>query len=171
MMKTYVGNIYCFDGIHMLTAVDGGGLGGPNDAGVALHTDQTNPGPWETFKLILQPGSPPIGPGMVFALQTWDGNYLTAINGGGVGGPNNATCPIHTDQTKAHAGLWEQFSLNVNNTTNPPTVTIQTENGHYLTAVDGGGVDGGDTQPIHSDATSVEQWEQFTFQLLAGVAS
>jgi hypothetical protein len=170
MTTTYIGNIYCSDGKHMLTAVDGGGLGGPNDAGVALHTNQSNPGPWETFKLILQLGSPPIGPGMVFALQTSDGvNYLTAINGGGVGGPNNTTCPIHTDQTKA--GPWEKFSLNVDSTTNPPTVQIQTENGDYLTAVNGGGVDGGNSQPIHSDADSVNTWERFTFQLLAGAAS
>jgi hypothetical protein len=163
MTTTYIGNIYCSDGKHMLTAVDGGGLGGSNDAGVALHTDATKVSIWETFKLILQPGSPPIGPGMVFALQTSSGiNYLTAINEGGVGGPNNATCPIHTDQTTP--GLWEKFSLIVDNTTNPPTVTIQTPNGiNYLTAVNGGGVNGGNSQPIHSDATSVGTWERFTF--------
>jgi hypothetical protein len=162
MRTTYKGVIFCPDGTHMLTAVDGGGLGGPNDAGVALHTDATKAGIWETFKLILQAGAPAFAPGLPFALQTSNGkNYLTAINGGGVGGPNKASCPIHTDQTKQ--GPWEIFSLNIDDTTNPPTVTIQTENGSYLTAVNGGGVNGGDSQPIHSDATSVENWEQFTF--------
>jgi hypothetical protein len=165
MTTTYTGNIYCSDGIHMLTAVYGGGLGGPNDAGVALYTNETNPGQEGTFKLILQAGSPGFYYGVPFALQTSNGvNYLTAINGGGVGGPNNASCPIHTDQT--NPGPWEIFSLNVDDTTNPPTVTIQTADGYYLTAVNGGDVDGGNSQPIHSDAGSVKNWEQFTFSAL-----
>ena len=36
---------------------------------------------------------------------------------------------------------------------------IQTINGHYLTAVDGGGLT---TDTIHSDATRVGAWEKFT---------
>src|ERR1700733_8743691 len=98
MTTTYKGNIYCPDGLHVLTAVNGGGLGDSSDDGVALFTNATTASTQETFKLILQADSPAIGSGMRFALQTSDGkNYLTAINGGGVGGANDATCPIHTD--------------------------------------------------------------------------
>jgi len=63
-MRIFTGNILTSNGSNMLTAVNGGGLGGPNSGpgAVALHTDATGAGPWETFKLILQPGSPPIGP-------------------------------------------------------------------------------------------------------------
>jgi hypothetical protein len=169
-MKTFIGNILTSNGKNMLTAVNGGGLGGP-DSGpglVALHTDATSAGAWETFKLILQPGSPPIGSGMKFALQTSNGkNYVTAINGGGIGGPNDATCPIHTDATTA--GGEEIFTLSINDSVNPPTVNIspllmvQLFGGRYLTAVNGGAVGGPNTQPVHSDATSVGPWEQFSF--------
>jgi hypothetical protein len=41
----------------------------------------------------------------------------------------------------------------------PITCTIQTSNGHYLTAVGGGGRT---TDVIHSDATKVGSWERFT---------
>jgi hypothetical protein len=168
-MKTYIGNILTANGKNMLTAVNGGGLGGPDSGAglVALHTDATSAGAWETFKLILQPGST-LGPGMQFALQTSTGtNYLTAINGGGVGGPNDATCPVHTDATTA--GAWEIFTLLVNDSVNPPTVQIMPFTavpllgGRYLTAVDGGGVGGPNTQPVHTDATSVGTWQKFSF--------
>ena len=41
----------------------------------------------------------------------------------------------------------------------PITCTIQTSNGHYLTAVGGGGRT---TDVIHTDATKVGSWEKFT---------
>ena len=41
----------------------------------------------------------------------------------------------------------------------PITCTFQTSNGHYLTAVGGGGRT---TDVIHSDATRVGSWERFT---------
>lgn len=169
-MKTLIGNIKTPNGINYLSAVNGGGLGGP-DSGpgvVALHTDATSAQAWETFNLILEGGSPPIGPGMRFALQTSDGkNYVTAVNGGGIGGPNDATCPLHTDATSP--GTWEYFTLKINDGVNPPTVQIsplgllQLVGAHYLTAVNGGGVGGPNTQPVHSDALAAGQWEYFSF--------
>jgi hypothetical protein len=167
-MITLVGNIRTSDGTNMLTAVNGGGLG-PNNA-VALNTNRTVASSWETFNLVLLPGSPPIGPGMKFALKTSDGNnYLTAVNGGGMGGANNVTCPVHTDQT--NPGPWELFTLLVNNSVNPATVQIMpyTTNSlatpFFVTAVNGGGIgDGGaNTTPVHTDATSIGPWEQFSF--------
>ncbi len=162
-MKTFVGAILTPNKENMLTVVNGGGLGGP-DSGVtlvAIHTDATAAGSWEIFKLILQAGSQNVGPGMNFALQTASGrNYVTAINGGDIGGPNDGTCPIHTDA--ANQGQWETVTLQVDDTVNPPTVRILTANGNYLTAVNGGGVGGPNTQPIHTDATVVGDWEKFT---------
>jgi hypothetical protein len=175
-MQILIGNILTSNGKNMLTAVNGGGLGGP-DSGtglVALHTDATSASTWETYKLILQPGSAPVGPGMKFALQTSSGtNYLTAVNGGGIGGPNDATCPVHTDATTG--GAWEVFTLTINDSVNPPTVTLSPFNvvplagSCFVTAVNGGGVGGPNTQPIHTDATSVGTWQLFSFAPLVAV--
>jgi len=162
-MKTLTGSIRTSNGQNMLTAVNGGGLGGPDSGSglVALHTDAATAAAWETFRLILRQGSAPIGPGMTFALQTSSGrNYLTAVDGGGVSGPNDATCPIHTDA--ATQGPWETFTLNIDDSVNPPTLTIQTITGNFLTAVNGGGVKSPGNPPIQSDATAVNAWEVFS---------
>ena len=42
-------------------------------------------------------------------------------------------------------------------------VTLQTSDGHYLTAVGGGGIGGSTIVPIHTDATKIDVWETFTF--------
>jgi hypothetical protein len=158
MTKIYSGQIFAPNGTNLLTAVNGGGLG-DSVAGVALHSDAATASTWETFKLILQSGS--LGSGMEFALQTSGGQYVTAINGGGVGGPNDKTCPFHTDATYGNA--WEGFNLVVDDSVNPPTVTIQTETNTYVTAVNGGGVNGGNSQPIHTDAIPIGADEKFLF--------
>jgi hypothetical protein len=147
-IKTATGNY--------LTMVNSGGLGGPNTGpgAVALHTDATEVGPWEVFSLEWVDADH-------FALRTINGNYLTAVKGGGVGGPNNGSCPVHTD-AKA-SGPWEKLYLNYNHKTGQ--ATLQTADGHYLTAVNGGGVPGSDAQPIHSDATALGPWEKFTLEV------
>ncbi len=149
-----------------LTAVNGGGLGGP-DAGtglVALHSDATYAHQWETFTLKLSPPGQAIGPGMTFGLLTFSGeNFVTAVGGGGIGGPSDGTCPFHTDSVVA--GTPEQFTLNINDTANPPTVTIQTASGNYVTAVNGGGVGdaaGGDAvTPVRTSDSQLEGWQIF----------
>ena len=161
-MLTLGGQIYAPNGLDLVTAVAGGGLGGtPPPGGVALQTDRRVADVWETFRVILQPGSPPLGTGMRFALQTSGGQYLTAVNAGGVGGRDDATCPIHTDA--GTAALWEGFTLEIDDTVHPPTARIKTETGNYVTAVNGGGINGGADQPIHSDAVAIGPWEQFLF--------
>jgi hypothetical protein len=101
---------------------------------------------------------------MTFALQTASGQYVTAVNGGGIGGPNDGTCPIHTD-AKVPA-QWEQFTLNVDVSANPPTVQIQTATGNYLTAINGGGVGdapGGDgSTPVRTIDNAVQAWQVFS---------
>ncbi len=98
------------------------------------------------------------GPG-AYAIRTVGGRYLTAVNGGGVGGAN----ALHTDATQIQA--WERFTLVP---LGGDRFAIQTVNGRYLTAVNGGGVGGADS--IHTDATQIQGWEQFTFVALGGDA-
>jgi hypothetical protein len=142
---------------HYVTVVNGGGLGGPNNGpnAVAIHTDATKFGPWETFHMEWVDSTH-------FALKTVNGNYVTAVNGGGIGGPNNAASPVHTDATKA--GPWERLILTYNPATK--TVTFRTLNGQYLTAVNGGGFGGPNNVPIHTDARSLGPWETFSVELV-----
>ena len=137
-----------------LSMVLGGGLGGPNTGpgSVALHTDATAVGPWETFTWIgVDPNT------NKFALLTVNGDYITAVNGGNMGGPNDSSSPVHTDA--AVPGPWE--ALRILPQPNGK-VAIQTATGNYLTAVMGGGYGGPNIVPIHTDATAVGPWETFT---------
>lgn len=87
-----------------------------------------------------------------FAMRTFKGFYVTAINGGG-----RTTDPIVVTAARS-AGPWEKFRLAV---MDPPALhdkSIQTSGGNYLTAVDGGGRT---TDVLHTDATQVRDWEQF----------
>lgn len=136
-----------------LTIVNGGGLGGT--APCALHTDAVTAGPWETFVLDWLDSTH-------FTLRTANEHYVTAVNGGGVGGPNDASSPVHTDAS--WVGPWEELTLNYDSTSKQ--ATIQTPNGRYLTAVNGGGFGGPNNVPIHTDATAVGPWEKFTAQII-----
>ena len=92
------------------------------------------------------------------AIKTSDGiNFLTAVNGGGIGAKADpeGNWPLHTDATTA--GAWEHFTLvfNANG-----TVSIKTPDGHFVTAIGGGGIgkrsDPQNILPLHTDASSVE---------------
>ncbi len=84
---------------HFLTAVNDGGVGGPNSGAqsAAIHTDSTTIGPWETFTCAISL------PGTV-TFQTTGGDFVTAVKGGGIGGPNANPYQLHTDATVA--GPW-----------------------------------------------------------------
>jgi hypothetical protein len=88
-----------------------------------------------------------------FALQTMNGNYLTAVNGGGIQGPG----AINSDATKISG--WETFEVEPQP---DGKYAIKTMNGNYLTAMRGGGVTGADA--IHSDGRRIDAWEKFTLQ-------
>jgi len=94
-------------------------------------------------------------------LKTLNGNFLTAVNGGGVGGPNfgPGLAAIHTDATTQQVA--ETFTCT---TTLPNTITFQTNDGHFITAVKGGGIGGANANPLqlHTDTTNAGPWEQFT---------
>ena len=100
-------------------------------------------------------------------MKTATGNYVTAVNGGAMGKPAGgiSEVPLHTDATSA--GAWEVLTLNINADTtigNLQSGTLQTSDGHYVSAVNGGGYgeSGNNTVPIHMDATSIGTYEQFT---------
>ena len=90
---------------HWVTAVNDGGTqyGGPNADPDEIQTNRTQASCWETFQIITTDGSQ-------CSLKTYSGNYVTAVNGGGVG--NNDTqnlLPIHTNVTQQQS--WETFIL------------------------------------------------------------
>ncbi|MDN3357874.1 hypothetical protein [Actinomadura sp. DC4] len=85
----------------------------------------------------------------VCTFRTTNGNFLTAVDGGGHG-----TDGVRTTATTA--GAFEQFTLvpagdNIH-------FGFRTSNGHFLTAVGGGGRN---TDAIHADATTLSTWEEF----------
>ena len=83
-----------------LTAVGGGGR--TTDV---IHSNATLPQSWERFNLVLL-GVRNDGVGL-FALQTVDGHYLTAVGEGG-----RTTDTIHSDATRIQA--WEEFYVSCN---------------------------------------------------------
>jgi hypothetical protein len=134
---------------NFITCVSEGGL--HNDV-VPLNTDRTVIGPWEKF--TIEPLDQAAG---TFALKAVNGCYLSAIHGGGMGGRNNASCPVHTDATKI--GEWEKLSLVQHE---DGSFSFCTHRGFYLTAVGGGGmVDNG--QPVATNRTVAQSWETFSF--------
>lgn len=143
------------NGVNYLTVVNNGGLP-PIGRHVAIASYATSVGPNETFAYV-RTGTAHLN----FALQCPNGvNYVTAVNGGGMGGPNDGTCPIHTDA--AQIGPWETLTLEWLDA-NKQKVAIKTSSGYYLSAVDGGGIgdDGRNSHPIHTDASKIGPWETF----------
>ncbi|MEP7154027.1 MAG: hypothetical protein ABI856_20170, partial [Nitrospira sp.] len=91
-----------------------------------------------------------------FAINTFRGNYLTAVAGGG-----RITDVVRTDATTP--GPWEQYRLFlVLGGGVPQQYAIQTAGFNYLTAVDGGGRT---SDVLHTDAKQVQTWETFRFGL------
>jgi hypothetical protein len=93
-----------------------------------------------------------------FGIRTVNGNYLSAVGGGGIRGPG----AINTDATQVSG--WETFTLVPQS---DGTFAIQTSRGTYLTAMRGGGLTGTDT--IHTDATRIDAWEKFTLEYLGNL--
>ncbi|QQE79542.1 hypothetical protein [Alicyclobacillus sp. SO9] len=140
-IQTYTGNY--------LTVVNNGGLG--RGVSAAIETNRREIGAWEKFTL-----EPLNNQERTFAIRTSNGHYVTAVNGGGMGGPNDDNFPIHTDATSI--GPWEKFQI----VQEPDgTYTFCTFTGFYLTAVNGGGMQQND-KPISTDRTEVREWETFT---------
>ena len=147
-VQSITSSIQTQDG-HLLTAVNGGGLGDPKSAphGVALCTGATTAGRFETFTLVWVDES-----AKTFALKTYDNHFVTAVNGGGISGPDSDKSPVHTDSKSTVPSGNFTITLLADKT----HVTIRTADGkHFLSAVNGGGVGGSNKVPIHTDATSI----------------
>ena len=78
-----------------------------------------------------------------------------------MGGGGRTTDVIHSNATLLQA--WEKFTF-VPLATNGSSgwYAIQTIDGHYLTAVNSGGI-GSAFEAIHSNATQIQAWEEFFF--------
>lgn len=96
-----------------------------------------------------------------FALKTSNRHFVTAVNGGGLGGRNDESSPIHTDAKTI--GIWERLTLNFlpNN-----RLTIKVPNGQFLTTVNGGGMIGPSNSPVQTDAAQPADWGTFTLVTL-----
>ena len=132
---------------YYLTAINGGGRSGDP----TVITSATSAGPWEKFKLAI--ATPP-SPHDKTVQTTPTGNFVTAVNGGGM-----TANVLHTDATQAKD--WERFrllDLGVGIPAVPAYYGIQTIKSNYLTAVGGGGKY---QDAIHTDATQIKAWEQF----------
>ncbi len=174
---------------NFVTAQNGGGIGGPDittPGTFAVHTDRTaseGASTWETLSFVQGPQT------NQFGLQTSDGFFLTAEQGGGIpaAGNNSDQEPIQTNRMAAYA--WEQFTLNflpplnLNSpydalsgqwlgwTVTPPfgqKVTVQVDNTNYLTVVNKGHIDNQATGlAISSNRTKMLGWETFTLDNIA----
>lgn len=134
-LRTYLTNNY-------LTARDGG-----RHSIDAVITAATTLGPNEKFKLTtFQPD---------FAIiQTLQGYYVSAVGAGGLGGNFPASQILQTERTSlADDALFSLGGPGVGGGSN-----IRTFNGHFLTALGGGGKT---ANAFHTDATAVSTWETF----------
>ncbi len=102
------------DGTHFVTASNGGSVGNANpqfpqrDPGntFPLHTDAVKAGAWESFTLTVNSSTRPWS----VQIQAPNGDYLYAVNGGGIGDGGSNDTPIHTDAVKI--GPDEIWSIN-----------------------------------------------------------
>jgi hypothetical protein len=129
---------------------------------IALHDDATRIGPWETFKLVPVPSAAPFP--RRYALQTSNGlNYVTAVDGGGMGNANAAFPSSQLITNSDKIGPQEQFRIVPVDEALSGKVAIQTPDGkHYVSAANGGGCGGPNTVPFHTNATVIGPWEEFT---------
>jgi hypothetical protein len=85
----------------------------------------------------------------------------------GMGGLSlSGVASASTAQPGATAGMSQSASLARPDLTTPNTCAIQSNNGDFLSAVDGGGRT---TDVIRTNATRISTWERFTFVNAGGV--
>jgi len=128
----------------------------------ALSTDSTSPDASEVFTVTSQGDKH-------FTLQTVNGNYVTAVEGGGLGQPPSVALPlpIITNGKLLQAGtvfhvilLDEVENLGPGNDRARKVRLATPDLKHYVSAVNGGGVHSVD-DPIRTDATEPGKNELF----------
>ncbi len=129
-----------------LTAVTGGG----RSEAPTIITQATTAGPWEKFRIVV--GDPSVN-AFDKSFQTSSGNFITAVNGGGM-----ASDALHTDATQIRA--WEEFRMNDLSLLSSGATYYElfTIGKRDVTAVGAGGQF---EEAIHTDATQVGTWEEF----------
>lgn len=152
-IQTYDGNYW--------TAVGGGGGKHAKNCrrnADALYDNATSVGPRETFTLVAA------GSNYAFALQpTASGKiyYITAVNGGGIGGPNHNRRYSQINTSATSVGPWQKFAIIQVDPSNPSQVALQApDRKYYVTAIPGCG--GNNDVPFHTNATVIGPWERFT---------
>jgi hypothetical protein len=131
---------------YYLTAINGGG----RSMAPTIITAATSAGPWEKFRIVV---ADPAVTAFDKSFQTATGNYVTAVNGGGM-----TSDALHTDATQVRG--WEQFRMN-NLSVEHVAATyyeLYTIGGRDVTAV---GAGGHYEDAIHTDAVHVDTWEEF----------
>jgi hypothetical protein len=124
-----------------VTAVGGGGR--TTDV---MHTNATAFSSWERFALVYT------GVGSSHGIRTNTRNYVTAVNSGGLSTAITHDV-LHTDATSLQD--WEKFTFA---SQSDGTFGIRAFDGHFLTAIDGGGRT---TDAFDSNRSSVQTWEKF----------
>jgi hypothetical protein len=135
-----------------VTAIDGGGR-----TSDVLHTDATQLRAWEQFR-IHDLGSGGVAP-TYFALQTFGGNYLTAVGEGG-----KYEDAIHTDARQI--GRWEYIRITkCGDLGSEHRYTIIPADDQILAARNGGGLVGGDAvvRGYAPGDTPDRAWARFKF--------
>ena len=135
LIKTYRGN-------NLVTARDGG-----RHSIDALISSATSPGPNEKF--VIETGADNF---QVF-LRTAGNRFVSARNGGGIGDQDDTeTFQTERDELAGDA-LFRLTGPSANG-----SFSIATEDGHFVTAVGGGGHS---TRAFHTNATIASTWEWF----------
>jgi hypothetical protein len=88
-------------------------------------------------------------------IQTSGGYYMSAV--GGLGGSPNTTQGVQTELTTPQRDI---ALFRIDGPSAGGTFTMKTYDGHYLTALGGGGKA---TDAFHTDATKASSWEYFYF--------
>lgn len=139
------------DGSYLLSATNGGG--DISDDAIqtrfkySLGSGLTTPsviGAYELFNVFK-------GSTDQVAFQTVNGNFITAVSGGG-----RITDVLHTDAVNVAA--WEEFRIVTTGSSGAFSLSIQTNSNNFLTAV---GLGGQTANAIHSNATTIGTWETF----------
>ena len=138
------------DQIVSLQANNGNYLGA---VGAAVTADRTAAGVTERLRVIALDADGILRSGTPVTLQTSDGFYLRATQGGGAG----------LDAASTAAGPWERFTVHrvlhgelvAGVIRSGDGVAIRTENGHFVVAEQGG------SQVVSADRLGVGLWETF----------
>ena len=94
------------NGGQWVTAVNGGGIGGPAADPWEIQTNRTQASSWETFTILTNDANQ-------CSFKTNSGNFVSAVNGGGYGNNDTAnTFPMHTNSMAPTPGAWEMFTIN-----------------------------------------------------------